>query len=62
MLVSVGTSNVVWPAAEIPHVAIRAGRPVIGVNPDMEGQPWGRTVIRVQSTATAALPKMVDGR
>jgi NAD-dependent deacetylase len=62
VLVSVGTSNVVWPAAEIPHVAMRAGRPVIVVNPDMEGQPWGRTVIRVQSTATAALPKMVDPR
>jgi len=60
LLLSVGTSAQVWPAAEIPHVAIRAGRPVIIVNPDMEGQPQGRTVVHVQSTAAAALPRMIE--
>jgi len=60
VLVSVGTSALVWPAAEIPHIAIRAGCPVIIVNPDMEGQPRGRTVVHVQSTAAAALPRMIE--
>jgi NAD-dependent deacetylase len=60
VLLSVGTSNVVWPAAEIPHAAMRAGRSVIVVNPDLDGQPSGRAVIRVQSTAVAALPKIVE--
>lgn len=59
VLLSVGTSSVVWPAAEIPNVAVRAGRAVIVVNPDMEGQPWGRTVIRVPSTAGAALASII---
>ena len=60
VLLSVGTSALVWPAAEIPHVAIRAGRPVIVVNPHMEGQPEGRSVVHVQSTAAAALPRMIE--
>ncbi len=59
MLLTVGTSNVVYPAAEIPHVAMRGGATVIVVNPDMEGQPWGRTVLRIPSTAAAALPRIV---
>ena len=61
VLLSVGTSSAVWPAAEIPNVAMRAGRAVIVVNPDMEGQPRGKTVIRVQSTAGAALASIVAG-
>jgi NAD-dependent protein deacetylase/lipoamidase len=60
VLLSVGTSNVVWPAAEIPQVAMRAGRPVIIVNPDMEGQPHGPTVIRIPATAGAALQSIVE--
>jgi NAD-dependent deacetylase len=60
MLLSVGTSSVVWPAAEIPHVATRAGRSVIVVNPDMEGQPRGPTVIRVQATAGAAMTAILQ--
>jgi NAD-dependent deacetylase len=60
VLISVGTSNVVWPAAELPRAAIRAGCQLIVVNPDMDGQPRGPTVIRVQSTAAAVLPKIVE--
>jgi NAD-dependent deacetylase len=60
VLLSVGTSSVVWPAAEIPNVAVHAGRAVIVVNPVMEGQPWGKTVIRVPSTAGAALASIVE--
>ena len=33
VLLLVGTSGTVWPAAELPHVAKRAGRAVIEVNP-----------------------------
>ena len=33
MVFSVGTSSLVWPAAEIPHRAARAGRCVVQVNP-----------------------------
>jgi NAD-dependent protein deacetylase/lipoamidase len=59
VLVSVGTSNLVWPAAEIPRAALRAGRTVIVVNPDIDGQPRGPSVIQVQSTAASALPVIV---
>jgi len=34
VLLSVGTSSVVYPAAEIPHVAANAGAVVVQVNPD----------------------------
>lgn len=60
VLLSVGTSNVVYPAAEIPRVAMRAGATVVVVNPKMEGQPWGRTMLRITSTAATALPRIVE--
>ncbi|HEX4683245.1 MAG TPA: NAD-dependent deacylase [Gemmatimonadaceae bacterium] len=59
VLLSVGTSNVVWPAAEIPHAAMRAGATVIVINPDLEGQPWGRNTIAVAASAGAALPSII---
>jgi NAD-dependent deacetylase len=34
VLLLVGTSGTVWPAAELPHVAKRSGARVIEVNPD----------------------------
>ena len=34
VLLLVGTSGTVWPAAELPHVARRSGARVIEVNPD----------------------------
>lgn len=34
VLLVVGTSGTVWPAAELPHVAARAGARVIEVNPE----------------------------
>jgi NAD-dependent deacetylase len=61
VLLCVGTSNVVWPAAEIPHVAMRAGATVIVVNPDLEGQPWGRNTIAVVGKAGEMLPRIVRG-
>lgn len=59
VLLSVGTSNVVYPAADIPRVAMRAGATVVVVNPEMDGQPWGRTMLRIAATAAAALPRIV---
>lgn len=34
VLVTVGTSGTVWPAAELPHVAKRAGARIIEINPE----------------------------
>lgn len=33
LLFSIGTSSLVWPAADIPHAAARRGVPVVQVNP-----------------------------
>lgn len=59
VLLSVGTSNVVWPAAEIPHEALRAGATLIVINPDLEGQPWGRTAIGIAASAGSVLPRVL---
>lgn len=60
VLLSVGTSNVVWPAAEIPHVAMRAGATVIVVNPDLEGEPRGRTAIGLAGSAGTLMPRLFN--
>ena len=39
VLLAVGTSNLVWPAAELPRIAHGAGASVFIVNPDVSGQP-----------------------
>jgi NAD-dependent deacetylase len=54
----VGTSNVVCPAASLVHVAFHRDIPVIEVNPDETGQ--GTRVIAVRETAGAALPRLID--
>lgn len=59
VLISVGTSAQVWPAAEIPRYARRAGARVVVVNPDMEGQPSGHHVTQLVGTAGAILPQLV---
>jgi NAD-dependent deacetylase len=60
VLFSVGTSALVWPAAEIPLAAANAGKTVVVVNPDLEGQPWGRTTISIKGAAGAVLPRVVE--
>jgi NAD-dependent deacetylase len=59
VLLTVGTSGVVFPAAEIPEVTARMGGSVIQVNP--QPTPLDR-VSRVNVTGTAAevLPALVD--
>jgi NAD-dependent deacetylase len=59
VLLSVGTSNLVWPATEIPRHAQRHGAQVVVVNPDMEGQPWGHNVTQLIGTSGDVLPRLV---
>ena len=59
VLLSVGTSNQVWPAAELPQVTLNAGGSVVIVNPDLEGQPLHRRVIGLPGAAGTVLPEIV---
>jgi len=59
VLLSVGTSNLVWPATEIPRYAQRHGAQVVIVNPDMESQPWGHHVTQLVGTSGDVLPWLV---
>jgi NAD-dependent deacetylase len=60
LLLSVGTSNQVWPAAEVPLVALHHGAGVVIVNPDMDGQPEHERVIGLAGAAGEVLPTLVD--
>ena len=59
LLLSGGTSNLVWPATEVPRYALRSGADVVIINPDMEGQPIGRRVQYLTGAAGQILPEMV---
>ena len=59
VLLSVGTSNQVWPATEIPRYASRNGATVVIVNPDLEGQPIGRSIIQLNGKSGEVLPLLV---
>ena len=59
VLLSVGTSNLVWPATEVPRYALRSGADVVIINPDMEGQPIGRRVSYLVGAAGQILPRLV---
>lgn len=61
VLISVGTSNQVWPAAELPLVALRHGADVIVVNPDLAGQPTHVRVIGLAGNAGDVIPRLVNG-
>ena len=60
VLLSVGTSNQVWPAAELPGVTLRSGGAVVIVNPDLEGQPMHRRVVGIAGAAGTALPSILE--
>ena len=55
----VGTSGLVWPAAELPHVAHLAGGLVVRVNPDLNG-PEDFSTIDLVGKAGEILPAMID--
>jgi NAD-dependent deacetylase len=54
----VGTSAVVWPAAGLGAIAIRAGVPVIEINP--EPTDYSEHVISIRGRAGEVLPRIVD--
>ena len=59
VLISVGTSNQVFPAAELPAIALRHGAHVIIVNPDMSGQPLHQRVFPLVGLGGEVLPALV---
>jgi NAD-dependent deacetylase len=59
VLLVVGTSAVVYPAAGLVPHAIAAGARVIEVNP--EGTGWSRHVLAVRGPAAEVLPAIVGG-
>jgi NAD-dependent deacetylase len=61
VMLSVGTSNQVWPAAELPQVTLQSGGSVVIVNPDLEGQPIHRNAIGITGAAGTVLPEIVKG-
>lgn len=55
LMLVVGTSGEVWPAASLPEVAAASGARVIGVNPDeVDGDVW------LAGTAGDVLPRLVE--
>jgi NAD-dependent deacetylase len=60
VFLSVGTSNLVEPAASIPWVAAGAGALVIVVNPETRGQRTGPGVRHLVGSAGALVPELVD--
>jgi NAD-dependent deacetylase len=61
VLISVGTSNLVWPARELPEFALHSGAVVIIVNPDMEGQlPSSERCYHLTGSAGVMLPDLVE--
>ncbi|WP_433064302.1 SIR2 family NAD-dependent protein deacylase [Dactylosporangium sp. CS-033363] len=58
VLLTVGTSGVVYPAAEIPRIAARSGATVIQVNPDPTPLDAVST-LNLRGTAATILPQLV---
>ncbi len=59
VFISVGTSNIVEPAASLPWVAAAHGATVIVVNPTMDGQRRGPSVLGVEGPAGVMLPRLI---
>jgi NAD-dependent deacetylase len=59
VLLSIGTSAQVWPAAELPLIAATSGAWVIVINPDLAGQPNGDRVIGIQGRAGDIVPRLL---
>ena len=60
LLVSIGTSAVVYPAAELPHIAQRAGARLVEINP--EDTPMSALYeVRLRTTATEGLAALCEG-
>lgn len=60
VFVSVGTSNVVEPAASLPWLAASHGATVIVVNSMMQGQRKGPSILPIEGPAAVMLPRLVE--
>jgi NAD-dependent deacetylase len=56
---SVGTSNLVEPAASLPWIAAARGAEVIVVNTSMDGQRRGERILHLEGSAATVLPEIV---
>lgn len=60
VFVSVGTSNVVEPAASLPWLAASHGATVIVVNASMQGQRKGPSILPIEGPAGVMLPRLLE--
>lgn len=60
VFLSVGTSNLVQPAASLPWIAATRGAPVIIVNPTMEGQRQAPNIVHLTGKAGDVLPRLLQ--
>lgn len=60
LFISVGTSNLVEPAASLPWLAARRGTPVVVVNTTAEGQRSGPTIHHLLGLAGIVLPSWIE--
>lgn len=59
VFLSVGTSNVVEPAASLPWLAAAHGATVLVVNPSLHGQRRGPSILPLQGYATTMLSRLI---
>jgi NAD-dependent deacetylase len=59
VFLSVGTSNVVEPAASLPWTSATHGATVIVVNPTMDGQRRGPSILPIEGPAGIMLPLLI---
>jgi NAD-dependent deacetylase len=55
----VGTSNLVEPAASLPWISATHGATVIVVNPSMDGQRRGPSILPIEGPAGVMLPRLI---
>lgn len=60
LFISIGTSNVVAPAASLPWLAASHGATVIVVNPTMDGQRKGPSILPLEGPAGVMMPRLVE--
>lgn len=59
LFLSVGTSNLVEPAASLPWMAHRQGATVLVINTTMEGQPGGPGIVHLTGRSSEILPMLL---
>ncbi len=59
VFLSVGTSNMVEPAASLPWLAASHGATVLVINPTMQGQRNGPSIVPLMGNAASLLPRLI---